>query len=230
MGTRAGRSQVTRVSLLKIYRVLLGTFGPQGWWPAQSPFEVMVGAILVQNTNWKNAERAIDHLKRKRLLTPRNLHALSVRALAAQIRPAGYFNVKARRLKNFLAFFVDRYQGSVKKMRAQKKEDLRAQLLAVKGIGPETADAILLYALDKPLFVIDNYTKRVFSRHGIFPQDVPYPEAQQVFHRYLSCDAKLYNEYHALLVRLAKEFCRARPLCGRCPLNILKSTKPRRFA
>jgi len=179
----------------------------------------MVGAILVQNTNWKNVEKAIARLKDRKLLTPRKLNAISLQELAKHIRPAGYFNVKAKRIKNFVAFFIGRYQGSLAKMRARSVRVLREQLLSVSGVGEETADSILLYALNKPIFVIDAYTKRVFSRHKIFSCDISYRDAQEIFHKNLPQSGKIYNEYHALIVQLAKQYCRVKPLCLKCPLS-----------
>lgn len=224
MGTHTCPGKITKASAFKrIYRVLFYSFGPQHWWPAKTPFEVMVGAILVQNTNWKNAERAIDQLKARHLLTPEKLNALNVKALANHIRPAGYFNVKAKRLKNFLSFFVGHYGGSVKRMKACDGAKLRRELLSINGIGPETADSILLYALEKPFFVVDAYTKRIFSRHGIVQKDDAYEKVQKAFIRSLLCDVRLYNEYHALIVKVAKDFCRTKPLCKTCPLRSLKT-------
>jgi len=229
MGIYTRHGKMSQASACKrIYRILFNFFGPQHWWPAQTPFEVMVGAVLVQNTNWKNAERVIDQLKRRSLLTPKKLNALNVRALASHIRPVGYFNVKAKRLKNFLSFFIDHYSGSVGRMKACSGTALRRELLSVNGIGPETADSILLYALQKPFFVIDAYTRRVFSRHGIIGKNDVYEKAQQIFMRSLPCDVKLYNEYHALIVKVAKDFCRTKPLCLACPLRCLKTINIRR--
>lgn len=223
---QACRVKAAKASLLKkIYNVLLCSLGPQHWWPAQTPFEVMVGAILVQNTNWTNVERVISHLKARRLLTAKKLNALDVERLALLIRPAGYFNVKAQRLKHFLTFFCDHYDADVRRMKLRDGAQLRQELLGVHGIGPETADSILLYALDKPFFVIDNYTQCIFARHKILNHDTCYQDAQQFFHRHLSRDVKVYNEYHALLVRLAKDFCRKKPLCVQCPLQSLPKTR-----
>jgi len=223
MGTPACREVVTKASLLKkIYKILFRSFGPQHWWPARTPFEVIVGAILVQNTSWNNAKRATDHLKSRQLLVAKKLNALDLKTLALLIRPAGYFNVKAKRLKNFLTFFLDRYGADIKKMKAQDGMHLRRELLGVSGIGPETADSILLYALSKPFFVVDAYTRRIFSRHGIIKKDVSYETIQRMFMQHLVCDVQLYNEYHALIVKVAKDFCRTTSLCEECPLRCLK--------
>lgn len=205
--------------LADIYDRLFTAFGPQRWWPGDTPFEVAVGAILTQNTNWTNVEKAILNLKQARSLNARKIHAMPVRKLAALIRPAGYFNVKARRLKNFIAFLIEEYGGSMLTMAKAGPENIREQLLAVNGIGPETADSIILYALGHPVFVIDAYTRRIFSRHKILGPRASYDAYQELFHENLEQDASLYNEYHALLVRLAKEHCRTRPLCAGCPLE-----------
>ena len=207
-------------SLETIYKKLYARFGPQGWWPGDSPFEVMVGAILTQNTSWTNVAKAVGNLKAKKVLNAKKLSCLPQDQLARLIRPAGYYNLKAKRLKNFLNFFLKNYQGSIKVMAAKRTDQLRDDLLAVNGIGPETADSILLYALQKPVFVVDAYTKRIFSRHGICKPDALYDEVQDLFMRNLSCRAKLFNQYHALLVKLGKDFCRkSKPRCEICPLK-----------
>ena len=206
--------------LMGIYRKLYADFGPQHWWPGDTPFEVAVGAILTQNTNWDNVERAIGNLRSKRLLSARKMHAAPDSELAETIRPAGYFNVKARRLKAFLEFLIKGYRGSFKRMQGEDTSSLRKKLLGVNGIGPETADSILLYALQRPVFVIDAYTKRVLSRHGIMEHEEPYEVFQGLFHASMMPDTQLYNEYHALLVRVGKIYCRpGKPLCGSCPLD-----------
>ena len=206
-----------------IYKKLFFSLGPQGWWPAEGPFEIMIGAILTQNTNWKNVERAINNLKKKRLLNPLSLRHISKERLACLIKPAGYFNIKANRLKNFLDFFFNFYQGKIKNMLPVNIQILRRQLLNIKGIGPETADSILLYALGKPIFVIDAYTKRIFVRLGMVKEKASYDAVQNFFMERLEKNTKLYNEYHALLVRLGKEYCLKRnPKCYLCPLKELK--------
>jgi len=206
--------------LTSIYRKLYSAFGPQHWWPGDTPFEIAVGAILTQNTNWGNVERAIGNLKRKKLLSARKVHAMPASELASLIRPAGYFNVKARRLKAFVNFLVENHGGSFKRMGREDTSALRSGLLGINGIGPETADSILLYALGRPVFVIDAYTRRVLSRHGLIDHDEPYEACQGLFHSALEPDAALYNEYHALIVRVGKTNCkRGKPLCGNCPLK-----------
>jgi endonuclease-3 related protein len=203
-----------------IYRALFRAYGPQHWWPGETAFEVMVGAVLTQNTAWSNVEKAIANIRGRGLLSPSLLAAVPRRRLAALIRPSGYFNVKAQRLHNLVAFLMDRFQGNVKRMFRRDPVSLRQELLAVHGIGPETADSILLYAGDKPLFVVDAYTKRIFSRHGIVPSGASYDDVQRLFMDGLPRDARLYNEYHALIVRLGKERCKkGRPRCEGCPLE-----------
>jgi len=202
-----------------IYRRLFRAFGPQNWWPGDSPFEVAVGAILTQNTNWSNVEKAIDNLKQHRMLSAKALHSIRQSDLTALIRQAGYFNIKAKRLKNFVAFTTEQYQGSMKRMAKESLSVIRGKLLSVNGIGPETADSIILYGLEKPVFVIDAYTKRILSRHTILHHDASYETCQKLFHENLRKDVSLFNEYHALMVRLAKDFCRPKPRCSGCPLE-----------
>jgi len=203
-----------------IYHKLYTYFGPQCWWPAESAFEVMVGAILTQNTNWVNVERAIVNLKQEKVLSARKLYKLKHQSLARIIHPAGYYNIKARRLKEFLKFFIENYNANIKSISRVNFSKLRKDLLAVKGIGQETADSILLYALNKPIFVVDAYTKRIFSRHGYFKEEATYIEVQEFFMQNMPKKARLFNEYHALLVRLAKEFCvKNKPKCVDCPIR-----------
>lgn len=203
-----------------IYKKLFANFGPQGWWPAETPFEVIVGAILTQNTSWLNVEKAITNLKKENLLAPKKLYALPLKKLGLLIRPAGYYNIKALRLKAFLKFLFDNYRGSLKKMASLDAADLRRKLLSVKGIGCETADSILLYAFKKPVFVIDAYTKRILLRHKLAKAGLAYDRLQELFMKNLKSDERLFNEYHALLVRLAKEFCvKNNPRCQICPIN-----------
>jgi endonuclease-3 related protein len=208
--------------LREIYRRLLDALGPQHWWPGDSPFEVMVGAVLVQNTNWQNVRRAIDNLRQADLLEPRALYAVPEEELQELIRPAGYFRVKAKRLRGLLEFLVGRYHGSIPAMFRTEPAVLREELLAVHGVGPETADSILLYAGAVPRFVVDAYTHRIFARHGWIGFDADYRQIQEYFEDGLPADAALYNEYHALLVRVGKDYCRkAGPKCAACPLRAL---------
>ncbi len=205
--------------LSEIYQRLFKHFGPQGWWPGETPFEICVGAILTQNTNWQNVERAISRLKEYNLLEPQKLYELSLAELAELIRPAGYFRIKAQRLRNFLRFLNEEYAGSLERLFAEGLPRAREKLLSVSGIGPETADSILLYAGGLPVFVIDAYTRRILLRHGLATEEMDYYGLQELFHQNLPRDPKLFNEYHALLVACGKSYCRPRkPLCQKCPL------------
>lgn len=214
--------------LLELYRRMYDRLGPQGWWPGDSPFEVMVGAILTQNTSWKNVERAIDNLKGAGLLAPDKLAELPTGLLAEYIRPAGYYNIKAGRLHNLLGAIDRSHQGDLETFLGQPLPDLRQQLLAVKGIGPETADSILLYALGHPSFVVDAYTRRIFHRHMLVPEGVGYEELRAIFMDALPADAGLFNEYHALIVRTGKTWCAKKAgKCRTCPLcRFLKNPAP----
>jgi endonuclease-3 related protein len=204
----------------RIYELLYGYYGPQSWWPGESPFEVVVGAVLTQNTNWSNVRRAIANLKNAGLLSFEAMSAMPVDDLAAFIRPSGYFNLKARRLKNLLCMIEERYQGELNLLLGDEMLNGRANLLSVQGIGPETADSILLYGGDHPMFVVDAYTHRVFSRHQLLADESDYETIQETFMSVLPPDSKLFNEYHALIVRVGKEYCKkSRPLCEDCPLN-----------
>ena len=201
---------------LAVFQALLDRYGPQHWWPGESPFEVMVGAVLTQNTAWENVERAIARLKAAGALDPRVIVESEPQRLAEWIRPAGYFNVKARRLQAFCAWYLER--GGLEALRRQPTEPLRADLLAVHGIGPETADDILLYALERPVFVIDAYTRRLFARLDLVGEGWGYERLRAWFEDGLPREVPLFNEYHALIVRHAKEHCRKRPRCPGCPL------------
>ncbi len=205
--------------LLALYERLLSTFGPQGWWPGETPFEVALGAILTQNTNWRNVSRVIADLKATGDLEPHRLRAMPEAELARRFRPAGYYNLKARRVRHFLEFLAARFDDSLENMAAEDLETLRPQLLKLHGIGPETADSILLYALHKPTFVVDAYTHRVLSRHGLATDPCSYEELRGFFMDRLPSDVLLYQEFHALLVRLGKDFCRPQPRCSGCPLE-----------
>jgi endonuclease-3 related protein len=204
-----------------VYQRLRGRFGHARWWPGDTPFEVCVGAILVQNTAWANVERALDGLRRRRLLSFRALHRLPASRLAPLVRSSGTFRVKARRLRAFLDFLAAEYGGRVAAMRAEEPSALRRKLLGVVGIGPETADSIALYAAGHAVFVVDAYTRRVFTRLGLLRGDETYAEVQRFFEDHLPRDAGLFNDYHAQIVRLAKEVCRPRPRCPECPLEDL---------
>jgi endonuclease-3 related protein len=183
-----------------------------------SSFEVMVGAILAQNTAWTNVEKALENLRSAGCLNPEALRRVSMKRLALLLKPSGYFNIKARRLKSFIQFLYRQFGGDVRRMLKEDHALLRQKLLSVKGIGPETADSILLYAGGFPWFVVDAYTRRIFSRHGLVAERVSYQALQDFFMKGLPRDTKLYNEYHALIVKLGKETCRSKPLCEQCPL------------
>jgi len=205
------------MNLLGIYSRLLGTFGPQGWWPTKNRFsppewEVCVGAVLTQSTNWKNAEKALDNLEKERVLSPADVAGAKDGALEEAIRPSGFYRQKAERLRA-LAGFVMSFGG----FGGFSEEVTRPQLLDVKGLGPETVDSILLYAIGRPVFVIDAYTRRVFTRTG-FCADGDYEGWRRLFESGLPEDAGIYREFHALIVELAKKFCRKEPLCAGCPL------------
>jgi endonuclease-3 related protein len=208
-----------RPSLEGLYHILYERFGPSGWWPAETPFEVCLGAILTQNTAWTNVERALDGLRARGLLSHHALSALTDAEIAELIRPSGTFLVKARRVRAFLLFLESAFGGDVERMRGEPPARLRASLLDVHGIGPETADCIVLYAAGLPSFVVDAYTRRVLGRLGLLRGGETYEEVQRLFHEALPADAALYNEFHAQIVRLAKDVCRPRPLCASCPLD-----------
>jgi endonuclease III related protein len=213
--------------LLKAYQLLDEVLGPQHWWPGDTSFEVIVGAILTQSTAWTNVEKAIGNLSREGLLTPRTLSRVGLRKLAALIHSSGYFNQKAKRLKNFLAY-LSRY-ATLDRMFEEPTETLREELLAIKGLGPETADSILLYAAGRPVFVVDAYTRRILSRHGWSDEKAAYGEIQDLFYSQLPRDVRLFNQYHALLVNVGKNYCKRRePRCSECPLQSMlpKGRKP----
>jgi endonuclease-3 related protein len=206
--------------LLDYYQAMLASLGPQHWWPARTPFEVIVGAILTQNTTWVNVERAIENLRRERLLTPAAIGRVPSARLARLIRSSGYFRQKTRKLKAFTAFLGREFGGSLARMFCTPATELRHKLLAVHGIGPETADSILLYAGGQTMFVVDAYTKRILERHQLAPAKAPYDDIRQLFERSLPRDAALYNEFHGLIVSVGKNWCRPRsPRCESCPLR-----------
>lgn len=207
-------------TLNKFYSSLYTAFGPQGWWPGKTRFEVIIGAILTQNTAWTNVEKAIRNLKTEKLLSPKKLRSIPHHTLAAHIRPAGYFNIKAKRLRSFSDHLFERHDGSIDRLLKQETKALRAELLSINGIGPETADSILLYAGSHPEFVVDAYTRRILLRHGIIDEKADYEEVKALFMSHLPKDVQLFNEYHALIVRTGKDFCRTRePRCDECPLG-----------
>jgi len=205
--------------LLSIYEKLLDNFGPQHWWPAETEFEVIIGAILTQNSNWKNVERAIANLKDNSLLSLEKIRSVSEERLKKLIRPAGYYNAKSRKLKEFVNFIFENYNGKLNEFLDLPAGQLRDQLLSIWGIGPETADSIVLYASNKESFVIDAYTKRIFSRLGFVEDGVSYGELKNFFENNLPKDIQMYKEFHALIVELGKNYCKSKPLCDQCPLE-----------
>jgi endonuclease-3 related protein len=210
-----------RDALLEIYRLLNGYFGDLRWWPAESPFEVMVGAILTQNTAWRNVEIAIVALRKERLLSPAAFARIPEEALAEIIRPSGCYRVKAASLKAFVRFLLRDYAGEVSVMKEETLPRLREKLLGIRGIGPETADSILLYACEKPIFISDAYTRRILLRHGLVEEDAGYHGIQAMAMAALPNESRLFNQYHALMVAAAKTFCRTKPRCDGCPLAVL---------
>lgn len=210
--------------LTEIYDRLYAAYGPQRWWPGNSEFEIIAGAILTQSAAWSNVERALANLKAAGAISPQGIAALSEGELAELIRPSGYYNAKARKLKAFVRLLGERAGRDLERLLALPSAELRTLLLATHGIGPETADAILLYAAGRPVFVIDAYTRRTFSRLGLSPEIDSYASWQRQFSESLPPDAKIFNEYHALIVRHGKEVCRKRPLCHACPLSVICPT------
>ena len=213
-GTRGGSDAFSSIAerLRQIYKVLSRTYGPQNWWPADGPFEVAVGAVLTQNTAWANVERAIQNLKKAGALNPEAILKAPPQALERWIQPAGFFRAKARKLKALARWWL-RWAG---KADPTPTATLRGSLLSLWGIGPETADSILLYAFGRPVFVVDEYTRRVLCRHGLIRKNASYEEIQAPFHEFIPPED--YGEYHALLVRVGKAHCRKIPRCDGCPL------------
>lgn len=214
------RVEPTRNDLLAFYGKLLAHYGAPNWWPAESPWEIMVGAILTQNTSWKNVEKALANLRRERYLEPARLREIELEKLTELIRSAGFTSSKPKRLKILVEFLFREYAGEPANLRGGDLHTLRAQLLGLSGIGPETADAILLYAADQPIFVVDAYTRRILCRLGWVEENVSYQELQRLFMEHLPHEVVLFNEFHALLDIHAKYTCTKRaPRCGACPLN-----------
>ncbi len=213
--------------LPRFYETLEAALGPMHWWPARTPFEVIIGAVLTQNTAWVNVQRALDNLRRERLLTPRALERVPQGKLARLVRPSGYFRQKAKKLKAFVRFLRKEFAGSLGRMLRTPTAELRERLLTVHGIGPETADSILLYAGNHPVFVVDAYTKRILLRHGLVGEKAGYEEVRQLFESNLPRDPKLFNEFHALLVNVGKNWCRPQqPRCDQCPLGPYLPSNP----
>lgn len=203
--------------LEKVYRILFNKYGKQHWWSADTKEEIIIGAILTQNTNWKNVEKALDNLRKNNLLNFKNLHKINEKELASLIRSSGYYNQKSRNIKNFVNFLFKEYKLNMDDLFMLDVNSLRAKLLEINGIGKETADSIILYVANKPIFVVDAYTKRIMNRIG-FNED-SYDTLQELFMKNLNIDARLFNEYHALLVKLGKEICKKEPFCKECCLN-----------
>ncbi len=206
-------------ALKDIFERLIARYGPQYWWPAREPFEVMVGAILTQQTTWLNVEKATSNLKEAKALSPEAIRRLDLSEVARLIRPSGYYNAKALKLKSLAHWLGEYYDDQLDKLSSSSTAELRRQLLLIHGVGPETADSIILYATGKPIFVIDAYTRRIFGRIGLAPDGNSYAAYQSLFMDNLTADAGLFNEYHALLVRLAKDVCRQKPHCLKCCLG-----------
>lgn len=205
--------------LMEIYEALYSTFGPRNWWPAEDDFEVMVGAILTQGVAWKNVEKAINNLKALGILSVERILSAYPEVLAQAIRPTMYYNQKATKLREMALHLMENYDGDIYRLFIMDLPELREELLAIKGIGPETADSIILYAAKKPIFVVDAYTRRIFSRLGFFSESITYDGMQAFFMENLPQEVDLYNEYHAQIVNLGKDFCKKRnPRCGDCPI------------
>lgn len=212
-------SSTNRRRIREFYDALLAAYGPQGWWPGESPTEIVIGAILTQNTNWKNVEKAIERLRAARTIDWAALRDVPMADLAELIRPSGYFNIKAKRLKSFTEWLWVKHNGDLNELRGVALETLRTELLEVNGIGPETADSILLYALGLQSFVIDAYTRRVAIRHGLATEKWGYEQLKMLFEEHTPRDVTVFNEYHALIVAVGKRHCGPTAKCDGCPLE-----------
>jgi len=210
---------MSKPALMKIYQTLLNHFGHRHWWPGETRLEIIIGAILTQNTAWKNVEKAITNLKKEGLLSYQGLQAISQERLAELIRPSGYYNQKSLKIIAFLAFVEERYAGNLQRMFREETLALREEMLAIKGIGPETADSILLYAGEHPIFVVDLYTHRVITRHAWAEERIDYHGLQQWFAERIPKEVELYKDFHAQLVAVGNAFCRKTPKCEACPLK-----------
>ncbi|MBU5690291.1 MAG: endonuclease III domain-containing protein [Candidatus Aenigmatarchaeota archaeon] len=206
------------MNFFEIYEKLFDKFGEQHWWPGDTAFEIIVGAILTQQASWKNVEAAIKNLKNNKVLDEKTIYKIELKNLEELVRPSGFYRIKAKRLKNFVNFLFEKYDGSLEKLFSLKKNELRKELLSVNGIGKETADSIVLYAANKPSFVVDAYTIRIFNRLGIL-KEKEYDKVKAAFENNLPQDVQLYKEYHALIVNLGKNICKTKPLCDICPLK-----------
>jgi len=211
----------TERKLLKIYTTLLREYGQRNWWPAETSFEVILGAILTQNVSWKNVETAIHNLKEVNLLDPEKLYRCEIDTIAPLIKSSRYYNQKAKKIKNFMDFFYSDYHGSLEKMSLEDHSLLRTKLLKIKGLGEETVDSILLYSCNKPVFVVDAYTKRIFSRFGLIEETATYGETQHFFIKNLPQDIVLFNDFHAQIVHLGNTICKTQPQCNQCPIRII---------
>ncbi len=216
-----GKPDDMKKILKRMYSLLERHYGPTHWWPGDTPFEIAIGAILTQNTAWTNVEKAISNLKEEQLLHPVSMLSVSVERLETAIRPSGYYRQKARRLRTFCEYLASNYDNDMQRMAGQPLETLRDELLGLNGIGPETADDILLYACEKPMFVVDTYTRRILSRHAMVSEEIGYNALQTLFHEHLPSDVTLFKEYHGLIVYTGKDYCRRSPRCEECPLRNL---------
>jgi endonuclease III related protein len=205
--------------LMEFYHMLRAHFGHRNWWPAKSQFEVCVGAVLTQNTAWKNVAKAIENLETASALDALTIYDLPPAKLAELIRPAGYYNVKAGRLRNFVKHLVEKHGGELNSLFALPLDQLRAELLSINGVGKETADSMILYAARKPIFVVDAYTKRVLVQHSLVSEDADYNSIQELFQDNLPIDEALFNDFHAQFVAVGHHYCKKRPLCDKCPLQ-----------
>jgi endonuclease-3 related protein len=223
----ARRAGAIRAALHAFYDRMSAHHGKTHWWPGDSPFEIAIGAILTQNTAWTNVEKAIANLKRADLMSPAAMLACDTATLEAALRPSGYFRQKSVRVRLFCEHLISHYDGDMARMAARPLKELRHELLALHGIGPETADDIILYACELPVFVVDAYTKRMFSRHGLVPSNIGYEHLRAFFEDHLEHDVALFKEYHGLIVWTGKDFCKTKPSCAGCPLEpLLKRGQP----
>lgn len=206
------------------YRTLLNFYGTQNWWPGESTLEILTGAILTQNTSWLNVEKAITKLKNASLLNLKSLYSVDICLLAELIKPSGFYRIKSYRIKNLVKYIYDIYDGDMDKMALKDSLSLRKELLAVNGVGEETADAILLYGFNKPFFVVDKYTRRILSRHRLVTKKSNYQQVQKYIMGSIPSDVFIYNNFHAMLVLTGKRFCKTKPLCHNCPLNHFSET------
>ncbi len=219
-----GMSMEAGIIFTKMYDAMYERLGPSYWWPGESTFEICVGAILTQNTNWNNVEKAILNLKKQNLMDPKKLYFLDNESLANLIRPAGYFRIKTNRLRNFLIFLRQEVNFDIERLKEYSLYELRDKLLKVKGIGPETADSMLLYGFEKEIFVVDAYTHRIFHRHCLVEEDISYEDLQNFSMQYIPKDVNIYKEFHALIVRTGKTWCKKKKkLCDECPLKSLRT-------